>query len=197
MAFAKPLRWPIGWKRTEWPTPPQFKAPYATVINDLQGVLDYLECENPVITTNQDTRLDGGLRTAREATPDDTGVALYFTRHSKELCIPCDRFSSVYGNIRAIGLTLEYIKRMERYGTSQMVEAAFSGFKALPETIILSEHTARAWYEVLQVSQSASWDVIDAAYKRLLHSAHPDKGGSDYLFQELQEAYKQAKEAQE
>ena len=75
-----------------------------------------------------------------------------------------------------------------------MVNAAFRGFKALPETIIMGEHTSRAWYEVLQVSQAADWDVVKIAYKRLLHKVHPDKGGSDFAFQELQAAFRQAKE---
>ncbi len=45
------------------------------------------------------------------------------------------------------------------------------------------------WY------QTADMDVIEAAFRRLLHKAHPDKGGSDFAFQELQNTFKQAKEA--
>lgn len=78
-----------------------------------------------------------------------------------------------------------------------MVKAAFRGFKALPETIIMGEHTARAWWEILQVSQDTDMDVIEAAYKRLLHKAHPDKGGSEQQFMEVQEAFRQAKEARQ
>jgi len=96
--------------------------------------------------------------------------------------------------LRAVWKTIEALRGIERWGAKEMVNAAFRGFKALPETIIMGEHTARAWWEVLQVSQTADWDVIDAAYKRLLHKVHPDKGGSDFAFQEVQSAYRQAKE---
>lgn len=192
MAFANPLNWPPGWKRTQYPAWPTFKATMQTTMADLEKVLDSLDCQNIVITTNQALRLDGGLRTSQEAIPQDTGVALYFMRNGEELCIPCDKFNTVHANLRAVGLTLEYIRRMENYGTSEMVNAAFRGFKALPEAIVLGEHTARAWWEVLGVSQGAPASVVRAAYKALLHEKHPDKGGSDWEFEELQKAIKES-----
>ena len=69
-------------------------------MNDLENVLEALDCQNPVITTNSPLRLDGGIRTAQGTTPDDTGVALYFVRNDEELCIPCDKFTTVYANLR-------------------------------------------------------------------------------------------------
>lgn len=192
MAFSNPLRWPPGWRRDSNPNWPTFKASTQTTMRDLEKVLDSLGCTNIVITTNQPLRLDGGLRTAAEATPGDTGVALYFMRASEELCIPCDKFTTVYANLRAIGLTLEYIRRMERYGTSEMVNAAFRGFKALPEAIIMGPGQARAWHEVLQVSPDASPEVIRAAYRGLAKSAHPDQGGEPGEFEVLQKALKES-----
>jgi DnaJ-domain-containing protein 1 len=127
--------------------------------------------------------------------PEDPGVAVYFRLNGEQQCIPCDKWSSVPDNLHAIELTISALRGLERWGAKEMVNAAFRGFKALPETIIMGEHTARAWWEVLQVSQNADWEVIEAAYKRLLHKVHPDKGGSDFAFQELQNAFKQAKEA--
>lgn len=195
MAFSRPLRWPVGWPRTTYPTAATFEASPTKTVNDLQNVLDYLDCQDPVITTNQETRLDGGLRTAGWATPIDTGVALYFVRNGKSICIPCDKFSTVYGNLRAIGLTLEYIKRMERYGTSQMVDAVFTGFAALPESIAMGAGRMRAWHEVLQVTPDADPDIIKAAYRRLSARYHPDnrETGDATRFAEVQKAYNEVK----
>lgn len=193
MAFANPLNWPIGWHRTaqrEWPT---FKALPATIMQDLEKVLDQLDCQNPVITTNHPVRLDGALRTAQGITPDDPGVALYFTRNGEELCIPCDKFTTTYANLRAVGLTLEYIRRMERYGTSEMVNAAFQGFKALPETSAIVTPYNRPWNEVLQVTPDADPEIIRAAWKRLVARYHPDNPdtGDSGKFEEVQRAYRE------
>jgi hypothetical protein len=149
--------------------------------------LERMRASDIVVSTNQQ-------RYSRANLIDDPGVAVYFKRKGQELCIACDKYIKVSDNLHAIGMAVEAFRMLERHGTGEMVDAAFSGFKALPEAIILGEHTARAWYEVLQVSQTADPDVIEAAYKRLLHKYHPDKGGNAYQFQELQEAYKQAKE---
>lgn len=194
MAFANPLNWPAGWPRNNDPDWPTFKASSQTTMTDLEKVLDALECINPVITTNQPLRLDGGLRTAQGTAPEDTGVALYFTRHNEELCIPCDKFTTTYANLRAIGLTLEYIRRMERYGTSEMVNAAFRGFKALPESIIMGPGQSQAWYEVLQVSQDADAEIVRAAWRRLIARYHPDnqETGSPLKFDQVQKAYKES-----
>jgi hypothetical protein len=194
MAFSNPLRWPVGWPRNKAPIWPTFKASFQTTTADLEKVLGDLGCVNPVVTTNHPTRLDGGLRTAAGITPEDPGVALYFTRNGEELCIPCDKFTTVYANLRAIGLTLEYIRRMERYGTSEMVNAAFRGFKALPETIIMGAGQLRAWYEVLQVSQDADDEIVKAAWRRLTARYHPDNSisGDPAKFEEVQRAFKES-----
>lgn len=193
MAFANPLNWPAGWPRTGAPTWPTFKASTQTIMNELEKVLDALDCKSPVITTNQPLRLDGGLRTAQGTTPTDAGVALYFIRNGEELCIPCDKFTTVYANLRAIGLTLEYIRRMEKYGTSEMVNATFRGFKALPEAIIMGPGQARAWYEVLGVDQNADAAVITAAYRALVRKYHPDNQdtGDEHKFAQVQKAFKE------
>jgi hypothetical protein len=193
MAFANPLKWPMGWPRNESPVWPTFKATAATTMSDLEKVLDALDAENPVITTNQPLRLDGGLRTAAGTSPDDTGVAVYFTRHGKEVCIPCDKFTTVYANLRAVGLTLEYIRRMERYGTSDMVDAAFRGFTALPESII-TPPPARPhceWYIVLGVDENANSHDVKAAYRELLKLHHPDVGGDPADMAEIKQAYEE------
>jgi hypothetical protein len=193
-ASAFPLQWPLGWKRTQFPDSSRF-APGSVYAESEEVIhqLSMLGATNVVISSNMQYKPDG-TPYARQQRIADTGVAVYFKLNGNDQCIPCDKWVTLEDNLRAIWKTIEALRGIERWGAKEMVDAAFRGFKALPETIIMGEHTARAWWEVLQVSQSADMDVVEAAYKRLLHKAHPDKGGSEWQFNELQDAFKQAKE---
>lgn len=44
-------------------------------------------------------------------------------------------------------------------------------------------------YEVLGVKQDATLDEIKKAFRRLSHQHHPDKGGDDARFKEINQAY--------
>lgn len=45
------------------------------------------------------------------------------------------------------------------------------------------------YYLIMQVHYFASQDIIKAAYKKLCHMHHPDRGGDLRLFQDINEAY--------
>src|SRR3989344_809807 len=45
------------------------------------------------------------------------------------------------------------------------------------------------YYEVLGVQKSASQDEIKKAFHKLAHKYHPDKGGDEKKFKEINEAY--------
>lgn len=45
------------------------------------------------------------------------------------------------------------------------------------------------YYEILELSRTASQDEVKAAYKKMAAVVHPDKGGSTMLFRLVQEAY--------
>lgn len=195
MIFRYPLAWPAG-----WPTTPSyqqndggFKVDFDQSVRDLAMELERLGATSGYLTTDHELRVNGTPR--RDRPPRTPGVALYFTRNGKELCIPCDRFSNIRANIRAIGLTLESIRRMERYGTSQMVEAAFRGFEALPpgssDPIAMPASGPRPWHEVLGVEPSATKDEVRGAYRRLATAHHPDNGGDPKLFEEITRAYQE------
>ena len=79
------------------------------------------------------------------------------------------------------------IRTLERHG-SGLMERAFTGFVAL------SDQTSGSWWAVLGVTQDASRDVVESAYKRLRSESHPDKpGGSHEAFARVTEAWNQYK----
>lgn len=186
-----PLQWPIGWPRNDRAAASQFKVGYEQSEYELENELVALGAESAYIATDQEVRVNG--RPRRDKQPASPAVAVYFVRNGKQLCIPCDKFTTAGDNLRAVGLTLEAIRRMERYGTSQMVEATLSGFAALPANA--QEHTGpRAWHDVLQVTPDADDDIVKAAYRKLAAKYHPDnqQTGDQAKFLEVQAAFTEA-----
>lgn len=165
--------------------------PSGRIRQQLAMALSRMKVPDFVISSNLAIRRDG-LPYAGQAQPEDPGVVLYFTRHGKDIAISCDQYTTVDANLRAIGLTVEAIRGMERWGTEEMVDRAFTGFAALPESVIVTPYTKRAWYEVLEVAQTASPEVVKAAYRQKALKAHPDHGGSPEAFQEVQDALKES-----
>ena len=140
----------------------------------------------PVISANLTLRNDG-LPYANQRQPDDPGVALYFERRGKQLVFACDRWAKVEHNMRAIVLTIEALRGIERWGSADMMDQAFTGFQALP--------APERWWQVLGVTESASAGEIDVAYRRLAREAHPDRGGSDAAMARLNAAREEGRAA--
>jgi DnaJ domain len=190
-----PLQWPTGWPRTasHLRKAGPFKMPPGKVRYELNRELAMLGARGVVISSNVMTRADG-LPYAKQPRTEDSGVVLYFTLDGNEVSIPCDRWSSIDSNLRAIGMAVEAIRGMERWGTGQMVKAAFRGFTALPASASSGTSIVpqQPWYDVLGVSPEAPMEVVDAAYKAMQRKTHPDIGGSNDAFLRVQKAYEEA-----
>lgn len=85
----------------------------------------------PVISTNIELRIDG-LPYSRQRPISDHGVAVYFTRNGRQMVFACDRWDKIEHNMRAITKTIEAMRGIERWGSSDLMERAFAGFEALP-----------------------------------------------------------------
>jgi hypothetical protein len=186
---AYPLQWPDGWPRTKEPTNARFKVSMAGAVEHLYDELDRLGATNIVVSSDMQVRLDGKPY-AKQNRLDDEGVAVYFMLNGKQQCIPCDRWTSIKDNVRAVGLTVEALRGLDRWGAKEMVDAAFRGFTALPAGGGASQ---RPWHEVLGVNPYSSAELIRAVYHRLAKEHHPDHGGSAEKFKEIKEAYEEAK----
>jgi hypothetical protein len=190
MTLAHPLQWPVGRPRAKRREKSRFQVTLAAARDDLYRELELLGARQVTISSNAALNLNGTI-SARQGWIGDVGVALYFTRGGKELCIACDRWDTIGDNIRAIGLSVAAIRGLERWGTTEMVDAAFAGFAALPEAT-----GGEAWWDVMGLaSSSAPREAIEANYRRLAKGHHPDVGGDPELWLRIEGAYEQAKRA--
>lgn len=186
---AYPLAWPDGWRRTSaerrtrakfrgssggWSSDHSYRPP--TELTIAQGIarvlreLGAMGCgrDDVVISSNLRLRLDG-LPRSDQREPSDPGVAVYWQRGRERRCMAVDRYDRVADNLGAIAATLEAMRAIDRHGGAEILERAFTGFVALPQP--------EQWFQVLGISSRATRDEIDAAYRRLAMTHHPDRGG--------------------
>jgi hypothetical protein len=189
---AFPLQWPDGWPRTTRRGRPRYKVAYEAALWDLNKELRLMEARNVVVSSNVPVRRDGmPYADAARRRQDDPGVAVYFVRRGEQQVIACDKWDSVAANVRAVGLTVEALRGIERAGASELLDRAFTGFKALPAA---GEATG-GWWQVLGVARTATRDEVRDAYRALARKHHPDVGGDAGAMAMINRAYEQAQEA--
>lgn len=98
----------------------------------------------------------------------------------EEKRLETSRFERPMDNLRAIYLTLEGIRLAEKRGLGELMKQNYAALPAPRE---------RAPWEVLGVQQNAPAEVVEASYRALAKRVHPDAGGSQEAFRELQVAY--------
>lgn len=190
---ASPLCWPEGWQRTanRKKTAP-YQVSFSAAYDDALEELRKFKAFGVVIST--DVPLGRQGRPYADADPRDPGVAVYFTRGKQQYVIASDLYDRVRFNMRAVGLALEGLRAVERSGATHLLDRAFSGFAALPPP---ASTAARPWREVLNLEGFAGPEFamragIDAAYKTLARTRHPDAGGSEAAMVELNRAREDA-----
>lgn len=166
---AYPLAWPIGRPRERYPTESNFKVTLGRAINDVRDEVARLGGTQLVLSSNLPLRRDG-IPYANASQPGDRGVAVYFTYKRRPMCFACDRWRKVEDNMRAIAKTIEALRGIERWGSGQMVEQAFTGFVSLPAP-------EQPWQTLGLPDSRPTREQIDAAHRKLALLHHPDKGG--------------------
>lgn len=177
---AFPLHWPHGWDRTPSHRRERgsFKVTFARARDDLMAEIARMGGRLPVLSSNMQLRRDG-LPYAQQGRIDDPGIAVYFEHKKRPMCFACDRYSTVEANARAIQLTIAALRGIERWGASDMMERAFSGFASLPPP------EESQWRSVLDPADP------EGSYRRLRSQHHPDRGGDPEAFRRVQRAYEQ------
>lgn len=189
---AYPLFWPTGRVRSKQrKTNGQFKTSFASARDNCEHEIKLLGGTKTVISTNIRLKRDGRAEHVDFGkTIPDPGVAVYFQRNGKEMCFACDCWNHVQDNMHAIALTISALRGIARWGTGDMMEAAFRGFAALPE------RTSSAWHEVLGVRINASPEQVKEAYRVLVKKHHPDLGGNAEQMRRVQAAWTDFENAQ-
>ncbi len=193
MIEAYPLSWPGGWKRSKKPKDSRFgtwnKKPsiYIGMVK-VQNEIRQLGGKNLIISSNLRLRQDG-LPYSSQRMPEDCGIAIYFTWKDEPMVIASDNYNKPGCNLWAIGKTVESMRGIERWGCSELLNRAFTGFKQLPEK---SGIVTNNWYDILKVSMNATKDEIIKAYKKKAKIYHPDKEtGDEEMFLLVKDAYEQ------
>lgn len=191
MTSAFPLHWPPGWPRTPASRRRvpgavfgKYGASIAAARGRLADELDRIGAGNVVLSTNVELRIDGQPRSGLPE-PADPGVAVYFSRSRKPMVMARDAWTTVAANINSLAIAIEHLRGLERHGGAIMVERAFTGFEALPEP--------DTWWGVLGLRPDATEDQIDARYREMARSSHPDAGGSNAAMSRLNWARDEAK----
>jgi hypothetical protein len=194
MVEAYPLQWPQGYRRTPFRKSAKFKCTFAQARDGIIHELKLLRAGRVVISTNVPLRQDG-MPYAGLANPKDPGAAVYFYYQNRQLVLACDRWANVTDNLRAIEKAVEAMRGLDRWGVSDMLDRAFTGFTALPPP---PEQTSKKyWWQVLEVTSDVPLHIIEDRYRQLAKSFHPDAshGGNPEKMTELNQAIREARRA--
>lgn len=183
------MYWPEGWIRAKTPQRARFDTSIANARDGLLNSIRMMGGKQIILSTNIPLRQDG-IPYARYTNPKDTGVAVYFQLNNTPQVFACDKWDKIEDNMQAIRKTIEAIRGIERWGSSEMMNRIYRGFQALPD---VSSATNDSWWNVLGVDPNASIDEIEKAYKQKAKEAHPDMGGSNDAFIKLTNALEQAR----
>lgn len=174
---------------TKWPGEPTkgrrestFRATYAQTLDLLADELRHLRATEIVFEAyyrKDQIRNDGWPISS--AIPSQPGVVLSFKSRGAALSFPCDRYTDIHSNLRAIALSLEALRSVDRYGVTRQSEQ-YAGWKQIeapkPVNHFASKEAAAQYLsagsdfpadDVLN-----SRDIRNYAYRKCAAIVHPD-----------------------
>lgn len=183
-----------------------FSSTYPATLELLERELNMLGAREAVLQldlTEAEIRTDG--RPRANARPAHPGVVLSVETRYGALQYATDVFDHWQDNLRAIALSLEALRRVDRYGVARRGEQ-YTGWRALPAgdgTTTTDPRTAAefiitaAGYDVDEWNVKAVLDgsQLQPAYRLAARRLHPDQGGSPEDFALLQAAKRVLDEA--
>lgn len=176
---------------TNWPRKPTtarknapYRAGYKATLDLLDKELRAVQAKDVVIEAffkPSQIRNDGWPRS--DARPTQPGVVLRF--HSKDgpIVMPSDKFSHWEDNLRAIGLTLEALRAVERHGATYDGQQ-YTGWKQLSSSADEDpvKQAARLLLEKAKLSGPLRKEEFTTVWRQAAANTHPDRGGSAEAF---------------
>lgn len=185
-----PLVWPHGWVTIapERRQDSRFEVNRSRGYYGIQRALRAMGCIEVTISMN--VRAQNTTEMDRAGEPNDSGVAVYWTRKGVPGAMACDKYKLVRENLRALQKALDGLRAVEDSGASQVLDRIYSSLKALPAHII----PKRQWRDVLEIDIDVMppASMIEKKFKELARTKHPDHGGSQDTFAELAHARDEA-----
>lgn len=199
IAQPTPLQWPAGFARTRQRTHGRFRLTFPAALKSLHAAMQNrgLARHEYVISSNLPLK-NNGDPTPVSASVQDTGIAVYWKEKNKPIrVVACDQFWGAHQNLRALALTLEHLRNMERWGCTQLVEHIMDSGFALPGPGQTSTGTGDGM--PVDVEPTKEWchplvtpDLVAVIYKNFAKKWHPDQGGSTAMMAQLSLAKAQA-----
>jgi len=184
-----------------WPSKPtpeyrrsysRFKAGWQATLILLERELNHLKAKDIYIEgffSPSDLRNDGWPK--HSARPTQPGVILSFTVKRGRMVMPCDRYHDWEANLRAIALTLEHLRAVERYGAVTEQQEQYTGWLRLPAAGTTDEATELA--KILIKHACVGWTtsqllgdqkLFDSVWREAVRRTHPDtnsgRDGGDF-----------------
>lgn len=127
-------------------------------------------------------RLDGMPRAGAE--PVHPGVIVSIEpRNKPAMSLPCDTFTHWHSNLRAIALTLEALRKIDRYGVTKNGQQ-YRGWQAIPQKgshPAWSAEEAEQFLRGLVATEGNGTDLgtLPQVWRRVKGQTHPDRNGGD------------------
>jgi hypothetical protein len=156
----------------------QFSAGWAATVDLLAKEINHLKPKHAILEADldeSDLRLDGFPRSSARWKSDGVRLTLVGTPHG-DLRYPCTTFYNAEDNVRAIALSLESLRKVDRYGVTKRGEQ-YAGWKQLNAPA--GEGNSERGRKII-----AEHGSLPAALK----AVHPDTGGSAEDFRDVMAA---------
>lgn len=174
------------------------RTPLSTTLTDLKRELKAVNAKEVVMLIALESgqfRNDGRPRAS--ALPDHPGIVLSFVTKIGQQSYPCDTFTRWQDNLRAIALSLESLRKVDRYGVTTNGQQ-YRGFLAIEGGIAMPSaitSEAQAFDVILKSAGDElldpNWMQMPALVKAIRLAKrlnHPDLGGNASAMQRINEA---------
>jgi hypothetical protein len=172
-----------------------FSSEWYSTMRLLERELEMLGARGAVFQValeERDFRIDGKPRAQAKAT--HPGVILAFESKYGPIKFAVDTFTRWQDNVRAIALSMEALRKVDRYGVTKRGEQ-YTGWRAIPQTTSREAGGLFTRQDAVELVAGLTSDLYDAsdvdgphtkdAVREAIRRTHPDRGGDAGEFQKV------------